>query len=78
MVNNTNAKKETRCFRMVASYVLLTFLISSTPIWHLGNFASREASIRPSECNLNLLEVMSFHLVPHLPRLIAMVAKFSV
>ena len=30
---------------MVASHVLLTFQINSTPIWRLGNLATRETSI---------------------------------
>ena len=32
--------------------------------------------IRPYEYNLDLPGVMSFRLVPNLPRLVAMVAKF--
>ena len=32
--------------------------------------------IRSKKYNLDLLYVMSFHLVPHLPRLVAMVTKF--
>ena len=34
--------------------------------------------IRPKVYDLYLPEVMSFYLVPHLPRLVAMVAKFFV
>ena len=59
--------------------VLLAFHINSTPIWRLGNFASGESSIdyiRPFKYNLGLPGVMSFHMVPHLPWLVAMVAKF--
>ena len=57
--------------------VILAFHINSTLIWRLGNLASREASIvyMASEYNLYLLEDVSFHLVPHLLRLVALVAK---
>ena len=58
-------------------YVLQTYYLDSTPIWSHGNLTSREASIiiRPCEYNLNLACAMSFHLLPHLPRLVAMVGK---
>ena len=44
------------------------------------NLASRDASVvhMALEYNVDLPWVMSFHLVPHLPRLVAMVAKFFI
>ena len=58
---------------MVANYVLLTFHISSTTIWRLGKHL---VIIRPEEYNVNCPGVMSFHLVPHLLKSVAIVAKF--
>ena len=54
--------------------VLLTFHIVAMPILRLGKHL---LIIRPYECDIDLPGVMSFHLVPYLPRLVAMVAKFS-
>ena len=62
------------CNQMVANYVLLTFHINSTPIWRLGKHL---LIIRPYEYNNYLPAVMSFHLVHDLPRLVAMVANYS-
>ena len=53
--------------------VLLTFHINSMPIWRLERHLW---IIGPLEYNLCLPWDMSFYLVPRLPRLVTIVAKF--
>ena len=64
----------THCNRMVANSVLL-FCIYSAPIWRIWMHL---LIIRPCEYSLGLPGVMSYHLVPHMPRLVTMVAIFYV
>ena len=53
--------------------VLFIFHINITLIWRLGK---QLLIMRSYEYNLDCPGVMSFHLVPHLPRLVAMAENF--
>ena len=55
------------------SVLLAVLQFGVLQIWHLWKHL---LTIEPCEYNLDLSVVMSFHLVPHMPRLVAIVAKF--
>ena len=62
---------------MVADYLFyftMLFHNNSTPLWLHGKLASMEASI--DYMALRILRILTFRLVPHLLRLVTMVAKF--
>ena len=62
----------TSCNRTVANH--LFFDINSTPNWRHENLVHREAPI--DNTALGIYHILSFHLLPHLLRLIAMAAMF--
>ena len=61
-------------------FVLLNFHINRTQIWRLDTLASREANddMRSLADKLNLSRVMTFYLIPHMHKLVAIVENILV